>query len=253
MRRAGEAVRLAFSWLTVLPVGGPAAVDRRSAARAITAAPLTGLALGAVVAALLWLLTAVGLAPPLAGILTVGAHALVTRGMHIDGLSDTFDGLGCYGPPERAQEVMHSGGAGPFGVATLVVCLGAQAWAFAELASAGRWGALVLVVFAGRVAVVIACRRGTPAASDRGFGALVAGTQGPVAIGAWTAITLVASAWCASPPWFGPVVTAAVLGATVFFVRHCIRRFGGLGGDVLGATLELGVTALAVTLSAAGG
>lgn len=250
MINSGESVRLAFSWLTVLPVGGPATVDRKSAGRAIAAAPLTGLVLGIGVAGLLWVLTLAGLTPALAGIVTVGAHALLTRGMHIDGLSDTFDGLGCYGPPERAREVMHSGGAGPFGVAALVVCLGAQALAFAELASADRWGTLVLVVFTGRVAVVIACRQGISAASDRGFGALVAGTQGPVAIGVWTAVAMAASASFGSPPWSGPVATSVVLAATVLFVRHCARRFGGLNGDVLGATLELTVTALAVTLSA---
>lgn len=129
-------VPLAFSWLTVLPVRGPSDIDRTAGRRAIAAAPLTGIALGIAATFLLWGTTSIGLNPYLAGLLTVGALALGTRGMHVDGLADSVDGLGCYGPPERAREVMHSGGAGPFGVAALFIFLGLQSVSFGVLAVA---------------------------------------------------------------------------------------------------------------------
>ncbi|MDT7646063.1 MAG: adenosylcobinamide-GDP ribazoletransferase, partial [Pseudonocardiales bacterium] len=47
-------LRLALSWLTVLPVRGPAAVDRRVAASAIRWAPAAGVLLGGSATALLY-------------------------------------------------------------------------------------------------------------------------------------------------------------------------------------------------------
>jgi len=247
-----DGIALALSWLTVLPVRVPSgAVDRGRARRAISAAPAVGALMGAVTAGVLWCTMHAGLSPALAGLLAVGLLALLTRGMHVDGLADTVDGLGCYGPPERALEVMRSGGAGPFAVAAMVVVLGGQAVALGELAEASQWAAVVLTVAAGRVATVLACRRGVGPATPSGFGALVAGTQHPVALGAWV-IAAIAAAVAAVPgrAWQGPVIVVAVLAATAAFVAHCTRRFGGVTGDVLGAVIEGAtvLTAAALTL-----
>src|SRR6185369_3430727 len=104
------------------------------AAGALRWAPIVGALVGAAAGVVLVGLAALGV--PAAGLLAVGFLALVTRGMHVDGLADTTDGLGCYGPPERALAVMRDGGAGPFAVVTLLVVVGAQAAALAALAAA---------------------------------------------------------------------------------------------------------------------
>ncbi|UGT40931.1 adenosylcobinamide-GDP ribazoletransferase [Nocardia yamanashiensis] len=234
-------VRLAVSWLTVLPVRGPDEVDRKAAGRAIGWAPVVGVLLGLGTAGVLWAIGAAGGSWLLGGFVAVAGLALITRGMHIDGLADTMDGLGSYGPPERAREIMKSGGAGPFGVAALIFVIGIQAVSFAALAEAGRWVAVVLAVVVGRVAVVLACRRGIAAAPGAGFGALVAGTQS-LAVGVlWTVAAVAAGVW-ATGDWRGPLGVVAALGISALLVRHCVRRFGGLNGDVLGAALEVAVT-----------
>ncbi|MFC4374322.1 adenosylcobinamide-GDP ribazoletransferase [Nocardia halotolerans] len=247
-----NALRLAISWLTVAPIAGPADVDRHSAGRAITLAPLVGLALGLLAAVTLWVFEHAGLSFALAGLLTVGAGALLTRGMHLDGLADTVDGLGSYGPPERAREIMKSGGAGPFGVAALIFVIAGQSLAFAALAEQQRWFAVVLAVAAGRVAVVPACRRGVAAAPGAGFGALVAGTQSRAAARGWPVLAVLA-ATVAIPGnlWLGPVVLTAAFVLSVLLTRHCVRRFGGLSGDVLGAVVEITVSIAAVGFSLA--
>ncbi len=242
---------LALSWLTVLPVrtGAP---DARTAAAAIRWAPLVGALLGAAAGGLLVGLAALGVPPAVAGPLAVGFLALATRGMHVDGLADTADGLGCYGPPERALAVMRDGGAGPFGVATLVVVLGAQAAALAALppADPATVGAVALAAATGRAGFAWGSRRGVPAARPGGFGALVAGSQPAWAAAAWWTV-LAAAGWALAGPR-GAVAVAVGAAVAVGLSRHTARRFGGTTGDVLGATSELATAAALVVLSAQG-
>jgi adenosylcobinamide-GDP ribazoletransferase len=234
---------LAVSWLTVLPVGPPVEVDRAIARRALHWAPLVGAGLGALVAGVLIALHTLGMPALLAGLVVVATLAGLTRGMHLDGLADTADGLGCYGGPQRALDVMRDGATGPFGVVALVLVLTAQAAALGALAETGRLIPVVLAMVAGRVAFGWCARRGVPPARPAGMGALVAGSQPAAVPAAWLA-TLLVGGLVAVPGRFWQGVLAVALAALVVLVvsAHTRRRFGGVTGDVLGAANEVAST-----------
>lgn len=231
-------MKLAFSWLTVLPLRVDD-VDRKAAGRAIAWTPVVGVVLGAFVVGVLKLLAISNISALVAGFLVVGVVALSTRGMHLDGLADVADGLGCYGPPERALKVMKDGGAGPFGVVSLIVVLGAQAAALPQ----AHWGVVLLAFATSRAAFGICCMHGVPAARPEGLGALVAGTQHPLmVIGTWVAL-----AAAAVPLGWRAVVAVVIAFALVWgLVKHTGKRFGGITGDVLGAAAEIALLAVLV-------
>jgi adenosylcobinamide-GDP ribazoletransferase len=233
-------LRLALTTFTVLPLP-VGRVDRRAAAVAMSVAPLVGLLLGLVLAGLLWLLS--GSPALVAGGVTVAAGVLLTRGLHLDGLADTVDALGSYRHGRPALDIMKKPDIGPFGVAAVALTVLIQA------AAISPWAA-VLAWTAGRLGVSLACRRGVPAARPDGLGALVAGTVPTGVAAGLTVVVMAAAIWVVpARPWQGPAVVAVALLAVLLLVRHAVRRFGGITGDVLGAAVEVATTVTLVGLS----
>jgi adenosylcobinamide-GDP ribazoletransferase len=223
---------------TVAPLRGPAAIDRGVAVWAMRLAPAVGALLGTVLAGVLWLLRLAGAPELLSGVILAIVAALLTRGMHLDGLADTIDALGSYRSRERALEIMKSPETGPFGVAAIVLVLLVQA---ATLGALPPW-AVIGALASGRLAAMIGCFHGVPPARAEGLGRLVAGTVGPVA-------TVVNAVWIALLAGPAPVVVSVLVAVAV--TRHAVRRFGGITGDVLGFLIEVGTAAALISVSLA--
>ena len=222
-------------------------------------APLVGLGLAVVATGALEglrLLDARGASPLLPATLAVGVLALLTRGLHLDGLADLTDGLASYRDPVGARAVMKAPDVGPLGVAAVVLVLLLQVTALGACAYAGRGPAsLLLAVAVGRLAVTAACRS-TPAAVPTGLGATVACTVRPLVPAAWAAVLLAAFSTVAAvgpEPGASVARTMAAVGLALLLARllraHAVRRTGGLTGDLLGALCELATTVCLTVLA----
>ncbi|MFI8516604.1 adenosylcobinamide-GDP ribazoletransferase [Streptomyces sp. NPDC085481] len=251
-----DGLRFAFGTLTVLP----ARITRwdRDAARAgMLCAPLAGLVVGLFAAAVGGVFLLLGSGPLLAAVLTVAVPALLTRGLHLDGLADTADGLGSAKPAEEALRIMKQSDIGPFGVITVLFVLLTQTAALYESYDEG-WaqGAIAAALSAtiARLALTHAAREGVPAARPEGLGAVVAATVPLRAAALTTAVVLVlaTATGALSSPYDALrdlLASATALAAATLLLRHCVRRFGGVTGDVFGAVEETAATVTLVALT----
>jgi adenosylcobinamide-GDP ribazoletransferase len=252
--------RVAVSLFTTIPAGVSGTLDDDVAARAILWLPAIGLLLGGAgscVVLLAGYLNATGPGRLLGAALAVALIALLSGGLHLDGLADTADGLGSRRPAADALEIMRRSDIGPMGVGALVLVLLIQVTAIAAiprlpLAAA----ALILAEVTGRVSVVVATS--SPAARPGGFGALVA-DRTTAAERALTAGALACGVAAAGLTAGGPALAARGLAATLagllagwLVQRAARRRLGGMTGDVFGAILQVSATAGLIAAALAG-
>ncbi len=247
----GDALRLLFGTLTAVPVPPPRRVDRAVAGRAMLLAPGAAVPVLVLLGLCGWAAQVVAAPPLVAAAVALVVLTLLSRAMHLDGLADTADGLSASYDRDRGLQVMRRGDIGPSGVAAVVLTLVVEFAALATLVT--TWGGLVLgavALVASRHTLAWACLRGVPAARPDGLGATVAGSVSPPLAGTATVLLGAlsgAASWAVGAGWWcGPVVVAAALLAGAALVRRAVTRFGGITGDVLGATVEVSFAAALV-------
>jgi adenosylcobinamide-GDP ribazoletransferase len=248
-----DSLRLAVGTLTIIPVGPISEIDRRMAARAMIMAPLAVIPLALAAGLIGWSASRIGLPQIIAGLLVVGTLAVGTRALHLDGLADTADGLGSGWSPQRSLAIMKRGNIGPMGVVTLIVVLAIQAVAFGTISNSIRGAAAgAAAICCSRAALAIVCRQGVPAARRSGLGVAVASSVPVVAAAlSWIAVvgTMVLATMLLGRWWCGLIAAALAAAAVLILVRICLRRLGGVTGDVMGASIEIALTLLLVCLA----
>jgi adenosylcobinamide-GDP ribazoletransferase len=189
--------------------------------------------------------------PSVAAILALAVMAVLSGGLHLDGLADTTDALVAAGP-DAAERARRDPRIGPAGAIALVLTLGLEAASLTQLvARAGVLAAGIVCVVAAsaaRVVPVVLSRleRGQAGVSGLGawFAARITSRDAVVATSTGVVVSIV-GALAASTPTVAAVGIAGLiagLGLGIWLVR--VR--GQLDGDVLGASVELALAAALV-------
>jgi adenosylcobinamide-GDP ribazoletransferase len=228
---------LAVSFLTLFRLPGTPSenITPTDLARSFSWFPAVGLLLGVCLVAMATLLN--GAPPFLLAVLLTALLAVLTRGLHLDGLADLADGIGGGYTRERRLEIMKDSRTGAFGALALIFAVLLKSTAMYTLLLGHCWSALVAVPAMSRFAMVLGAynmphARSTgglakPFLEQMGFRQLLEASLLSVAI-----LVLLA------------MKTAAFLlilvAACSVILRILARRWlGGMTGDVLGALNEI--------------
>ena len=246
IRAEARALAAAVSLLTRVPVGTRVRIGELEVARSLAWLPLVGTALGGALA-----LAARGLEGRLddgpAAVLLVGAWALATGAIHLDGLADAADALGG-GDRERRLAIMRDSQIGSFGALALVLVVALKITLVAAVLARGHHLWLIAIPAVGRVAAS-ALSATLPYARERGSAAaLVSGGRRAERLAVAVATALVVALACARLRGLLAVAAAALVALAVG--RLALQRIGGITGDVLGATIELAECAALLALLA---
>ncbi|AKC61543.1 adenosylcobinamide-GDP ribazoletransferase [Clostridium sporogenes] len=173
--------------------------------------------------------------------------AMITGGLHMDGLADTCDGFFSLRDKQRIIEIMKDSRIGSYGTIALIIDLLLKYELLYSLVLKGYSIAIVLAPIIGKISILFLCLS-KRTAKKNGSGNIFIGNMSKTIIFSITIIILMISTYflgvkATITPFIG------VLLITYLVYLLCLNKINGLTGDTLGACNELGeITYLLILL-----
>ncbi|APQ73138.1 adenosylcobinamide-GDP ribazoletransferase [Clostridium botulinum] len=173
--------------------------------------------------------------------------AMITGGLHMDGLADTCDGFFSLRDKERIIEIMKDSRMGAFGTIAMIINLLLKYQLLYSLVLKDCSIAIILAPVIGRISILFLCLS-KRTAKKNGSGNIFIGNMSKPIVFLITIIALAMNTY-----FLGLKITIisfiAVLIITYLFYLLCLNKINGLTGDTLGACNELGeITFLLILL-----
>ena len=229
---------LLFQFMTRIPMPGKTEYNSDEMGKSFKLFPIVGMVIGVILyATYIFLANFIDDKYALA-ILVILMEVVLTGGLHLDGLADTFDGIFSYRSKHRMLEIMRDSRVGTNGALALVIGFLLKTFLLVEVG----FPVLLIMPVIGRLNSVVNAGI-APYARPTGMGkALVAHTNTKGIITA----TILTAAFIAGVSgilggslarWL--LIIPVVMALGTYFAKLMERKIGGVTGDTLGAVMEL--------------
>jgi len=221
-----------FSFLTIFPTSN---ANLETVAKYMYLFPIVGIAIGLLVGSLGYGLSFF-LDPLIVSLLVVASLTLITGIHHTDGLGDFADGLMTKGSKEKKIKAMKDLATGSAGITAIVLYLVGLIVAISLLTNIQLFLAIVLSEIVAKFSMVLMASIGKSASvgSNSPFVELMKNRKKLAVTAIITLIPLIILGGST-----GVIIFAVGITFTLFLVAISTKSFGGITGDVLGATNEL--------------
>ena len=228
-------ILLALQFLTIIPVRVKNVTDK-DLADSIAYFPFVGLLLGFVLAEAANLGRIINLADIGLSAIIIVLLAILTGGIHLDGLADLFDGLGSGKSKEEMLAVMRDSHIGSIGVIAIASALLLKTTFLLAIGIPLQLKPIILMCVISRWAMVFLMYQFPYARKEGKAKIYLEGINTKIFTMA-TIFTLIISLLA------GKMQGLLTMGITALFVylsgKYFTKRLGGITGDVIGATNEI--------------
>lgn len=233
---------LLLSFLTRIPVKTADRLDEEFY-KSAKYFPLVGAVLGIVYISFTYIGSII-FGPYIAGIIFIIANIILTGGLHLDGLGDTFDGLYSYRQKDKILEIMKDSRLGTNALLAILVLIMFKVALVSKLVGQGYYFAVFLMPVVGKLSSVFACYIGKTA-KEEGMGNVFIGkvVKSDFYIAIVTVLFILALVFAITSSIMILIINIItlflVIVATKIYLSHVYSIIDGLTGDVLGAICEL--------------
>lgn len=227
-RQAGSV----FSFLTIIPAGNS---DLQTIARHMYLFPIVGIAIGLMVGSVAYGLS-IFLEPLIVGLLITGMLAMITGIHHTDGLSDFADGLMVRGTKERKLQVMRDPSVGSAGIFAIILYVAGMVIAISSMKGFELFQAILVGEIIAKFSMVLLASLG-PSAWEGSNSSFVHNMRDRKKLAIAAAITVGSISILRNDAGFLALGIGIALTLVILVVSR--RSFGGISGDIMGATNEI--------------
>ncbi|MEF9960112.1 MAG: adenosylcobinamide-GDP ribazoletransferase [Niameybacter sp.] len=192
--------------------------------------------IGLIIGIWTWLIFQLGafVDPLLGALLAAIAGIWITGGIHLDGLSDVFDGFGANRDAKRTLEIMKDSRVGAFGVLALLIDFAYHLIGFYLLKDHPAF--IIWVPVSAKFAICVICSIGKNV--SQGMGSLW--IENISQAGLFVNLVLFIGVGIGVIPWTQALIGLGIVFGTVILLNKKFgHKLGGLNGDCLGATHQL--------------
>lgn len=221
-----------FSFLTIIPANNSSI---ETVAKYMYIFPIVGILIGLLIGSFAFGLS-LFLDPLIVSLLVVGALSVITGIHHTDGLADFADGLMTKGKKEKKLQAMKDVSTGSAGIVSVVLYIVGMIIAISLMSGFVLFQAILLSEILAKFSMVLQASMGRSASvgSNSPFVQIMRDKKRLFIAGIITLIPLVVIGGT-----IGLFVFAGGIVVTMFILAISTRNFGGITGDVLGATNEI--------------
>ena len=221
-----------FSFLTILPASNS---NLQTVAKYMYIFPVVGILIGLIVGSI-GLGLSIFLDPLIVALILVASLAVITGIHHTDGLADFADGLMTKGTKEKKLQAMKDVSTGSAGIFSIVLYIVGMILALSMMNGFALFQAILLSEIIAKFSMVLQAGLGSSAAvgSNSPFVQIMKDKKRLAIAAAITIIPVIVLGGSV-----GSMALAVAVIITIFIVAISSRSFGGITGDVLGATNEL--------------